>query len=782
MALSGSAKEVELRIRNIVQGPKKRPPVPLMILAAIAILSCGWLVSCQPRQAVPEVVMDIQYYDQLGKFIEVPTLAVPSGQEETAGVRAINQELAAISQRYQPMLSSVDRQTTVRCLCYPSETDRYLNLVLYQQESSGVKLTSSISSWVYDKQEKRQVTLEEALTLANTSQEELADGLLQALSLGQVGNMETGQSFAVPGIPYQDPQVRAFRICPDGQVEFYLYAVSKYQEDTPFLWREGTYRLYPPLNTGGVWDSLVPQEELISLSPPLWCQWYFEGGEPEGGYTIPVDREGQARLLLQRTCDIYNYLSSPSVDLLLSRTDGNRTLLLAQLTGTPHAAGLVDLALGVWDDEAEDFVGETYFFGGDDGRFSSWEESDGSLHLLCANSITYQGDETSNGLGYFQFKDGGLSRISQIPDIAFSGGLLDPADPDTQAMLTPIEDGPNINWHDSGEFWWSHKAVPSGAGFELYAKNPAFAPYDPAAAGETQWIDMGYVPFTNFLGVDANASEIFGAILDYYRQRYPRRTVYLAVDQPDEPQADDLRIGPAAYAGALRVGEIVAVAYQVETSSYQLIRQSADDPGTLKWYSYDPAYIVLSRSGHDGTFQRVLGTASVVGGKPVEHAIREIVYGLMDADVCLYRDGWPTPVGPGNWPDLFNPAYEEETIEVLDGWEPIYQTGDSWNRWSAEGFTALGYYSSVENTFSANTVDVTRADFYTPRGIRVGVSRAEVLDAYPEAVADNYWGKYPGEDMLYWTAWPSESELGPAILFFFEGDTVRQITLINMFD
>ena len=675
MALSGSAKEVELRIRNIVQGPKKRPPIPLMVLAAVAILSCGWLVSSQPRPVQPEIVMDIQYYDQLGKSIEVPALAVPSGQEETEGIRAINQELTAISQRYQPMLSSVDRQTAVHCLCYPSETDRYLNLVLYQQESNGAELTSSISSWVYDKQERRQVTLDEALALANTSQEELVNGLLSALALGQVGSIETGQSFAVPGIPYQGPQVRAFRVCPDGQVEFYLYAVSKYQEDTPFLWREGTYRLYPPLNTGGVWDSLVPQEELIPLSPPLWCQWYFEGGEPEGGYTIPADREGQARLLLQRTCDTYDYLSSPSVDLLLSRTDGSRTLLLAQLTGTPHAAGLVDLALGVWDDEAEDFVGETYFFGGDDGRFSTWEDSDGSLRLLCTNSITYQGDETSNGLGYFQFKDGALNRISQVPDIAFSSGLLDPADPDTQAMLTPAESGPNINWYDSGEFWWSHKAVPSGAGFELYAKNPAFAPYDPAAAGEAQWIDLGYVPFTNFFGVDANAPEIFGAILDYYRQRYPERTVYLAVDQPDEPQADDLRIGPAAYAGTLRVGEMVAVAYQVETSSYQLIRQSADDPGTLKWSSHDPEYIVLSRSGHDGTFQRVLGTASAAGGKPVEHVIRGIVYGLIDADVCLYRDGWPTPVGPGNWPDLFHPAMRRRSSRYWTAGSPFIRRG-----------------------------------------------------------------------------------------------------------
>ena len=51
--LSGSARETEIRIRNIFQGPKKRPPVPIMLLAALLILSCGWLVSCQPEEDGP---------------------------------------------------------------------------------------------------------------------------------------------------------------------------------------------------------------------------------------------------------------------------------------------------------------------------------------------------------------------------------------------------------------------------------------------------------------------------------------------------------------------------------------------------------------------------------------------------------------------------------------------------------------------------------------------------------------------------------------------------------
>ena len=53
-ALSGSAKEVELRIRSIFQWKKKRPPLWAMVLTALAILSCGGLVSCQGREAEEE--------------------------------------------------------------------------------------------------------------------------------------------------------------------------------------------------------------------------------------------------------------------------------------------------------------------------------------------------------------------------------------------------------------------------------------------------------------------------------------------------------------------------------------------------------------------------------------------------------------------------------------------------------------------------------------------------------------------------------------------------------
>lgn len=67
-ALSRSAQETELRIKNIMSGPKKRPPLPFLILMFSICIFCGNLVSCQVAENMPS------------------DLSVPAGsrQEETA--------------------------------------------------------------------------------------------------------------------------------------------------------------------------------------------------------------------------------------------------------------------------------------------------------------------------------------------------------------------------------------------------------------------------------------------------------------------------------------------------------------------------------------------------------------------------------------------------------------------------------------------------------------------------------------------------------------------------
>ena len=115
--LSGSARETELRIRNIFQWKKKRPPVWLMALIGAIILLCGSLVSCQ-SQAKPAfpIELQLQYYDQLGNDVEVPALAVP----ETEDSRAVNEALSALDaatrSQILELLLSIQKKRKIACL------------------------------------------------------------------------------------------------------------------------------------------------------------------------------------------------------------------------------------------------------------------------------------------------------------------------------------------------------------------------------------------------------------------------------------------------------------------------------------------------------------------------------------------------------------------------------------------------------------------------------------------------------------------------------------------
>ena len=261
-------------------------------------------------------------------------------------------------------------------------------------------------------------------------------------------------------------------------------------------------------------------------------------------------------------------------------------------------------------------------------------------------------------------------------------------------------------------------------------------------------------------------------ILAHYQQLYPGQRVYWLGQEPSQPQEGDIRLDSVAYAGEALLYETTGVAFSIQKDVY----------GPGYWGRFvQPALIVLSQ-GQDGSFQSVLGEPNFsTDGMAIEDVIRQVNWSLLDLEVCLYRDGYPNPIGPGNWCDLFRPAYEgEPDLQILEGYTPIYYPGDHWERWSVEGFSALRYYQAAEDRYTLNTVDVTRDDLYTPRGIRVGATRAEVLAAYPEAVSGDYWGQYPGQDYLWYSK--DSNDFGAAILFFFQGDTLSQITLRDMFD
>ena len=286
--LSGSARETEHRIRNIFQWKKKRPPVLVLVLAAVIIALCGSLVSCQKRLSVPSIIMETQYYDNLGTYIEIPALSIPTG-EQNESVDTINAALDELREEYRLSLSGTEYGS--QCLFYPSTTDRYLNLVFFQK-AADYGNDGYIASWVYDKKEEVQVTAEDALALAGTDRESLFADLEAVIAADPEDPRELYQT--------ADPiSLQGFRIKADGKPVFYLTAVVDCRDmgDDGFLdewsrlyvWDNGVFTRYycmgfvpdgPPYDR----DPLVTAEETDQLDPPLWNQWYFAGEAPAGGF------------------------------------------------------------------------------------------------------------------------------------------------------------------------------------------------------------------------------------------------------------------------------------------------------------------------------------------------------------------------------------------------------------------------------------------------------------------------------------------------------------------
>ena len=286
--LSSSARETELRIRNIMSGPKKRPPILFLILVFSLCLFCGNLVSCQRQPVQPTLVMETQYYDSDGNYLEIPALALPAGEENEA-VDTINAALNDLREEYTQLSSRMGTDALEnQCLFYPSSTDQYLNLLFFQSQFTTDLNTGHIFSLVYDVKEGTLVSAEDALALA---------GLNKAALLNQVAEqMEPemnpeGQTYQ---IALHNLTLEGFRIKADGQPVFYLTGRMDDADDAVmdavsgadqlFIWMDRTATIYDQY---GLSAPLVPAEETDKLDPPLWNQWYFAGEEPVGGF---VDR------------------------------------------------------------------------------------------------------------------------------------------------------------------------------------------------------------------------------------------------------------------------------------------------------------------------------------------------------------------------------------------------------------------------------------------------------------------------------------------------------------
>ena len=286
--LSGSARETEIRLRNIFAGPKKRPPLPFLILMFAIAIFCGNLVSCRQRPPEPSLLMETQYYDSYGNYVEIPVLALPAGQENEA-VEAINTALNDLRGEYAQLDSRTGTDAWEnQCLFYPSTTDRYLNLLFFRSQFTTDLNTGHVFSLVYDRKEGTLVSAGDALALAGLNEKALLDQVTEQMEPEM--NPE-GQGYQ---IALHRLTLEGFRIKADGQPVFYLTgrmddvddavldAVSG--ADQLFIWENRAVTVYDQYSLNA---PLVPAEETDRLDPPLWNQWYFAGEEPVGGF---VDR------------------------------------------------------------------------------------------------------------------------------------------------------------------------------------------------------------------------------------------------------------------------------------------------------------------------------------------------------------------------------------------------------------------------------------------------------------------------------------------------------------
>ena len=283
--LSGSARETEIRLRNIFAGPKKRPPLPFLILMFAIAIFCGNLVSCRQRPPEPSLVMETQYYDSYGNYVEIPVLALPAGQENEA-VDAINSALNDLREEYAQLDSRTGTDAREnQCLFYPSTTDRYLNLLFFRSQFTTDLNTGHVFSLVYDRKEGTVVSAGDALALAGLNEKALLDQVAEQMEPEM--NPE-GQGYQ---IALHRLTLEGFRIKADGQPVFYLTgrmddvddavldAVSG--ADQLFIWEDRAVTVYDQYSLNA---PLVPAEETDKLDPPLWNQWYFAGEEPAGGF------------------------------------------------------------------------------------------------------------------------------------------------------------------------------------------------------------------------------------------------------------------------------------------------------------------------------------------------------------------------------------------------------------------------------------------------------------------------------------------------------------------
>ena len=409
--LSRSAKETEIRIRNIFSGPKKRPPIPLMILMAAVCIFCGNLVSCQQRPKEPSLVMETQYYDSYANYLEIPMLALPAGEKNEA-VDAINAALNDLRGQYSDLLDGSSSFVEEQCLFYPSTTNRYLNLLFFRSQFTTDLNTGHVFSLAYSLKEGTLVSTEDALARAGLNEKGLLDQVTEQVQT-QIDRDYQEYDFQ---LALHNLTLEGFRIKADGQPVFYLTGRVDDVDDAVldaisgaghlYIWEDRAVTTYDQYGLEPV--PLVPAEEIDQLDPPLWNQWYFAGEEPAGGF---VDKS-----LLEPAAD----LSDPEVCLY---RDGFTTPIGPLMSiNSSFLAPLIQDSEKLYDYEPIYNEEDYWYFADGDGFLSInfYDSAHGTDSIYLLN-VTRTDVSTPRGIRVGSTREEVLAAYPEIYDTKYLG-------------------------------------------------------------------------------------------------------------------------------------------------------------------------------------------------------------------------------------------------------------------------------------------------------------------------------------------------------------------------
>ena len=309
---------------------------------------------------------------------------------------------------------------------------------------------------------------------------------------------------------------------------------------------------------------------------------------------------------------------------------------------------------------------------------------------------------------------------------------------------------------------------------------------------EASHVQAGTWAELHALDTDGHAKDAQELILEYYQERYNSTDqVYYASAQPEQVKQLDLRLEEPAFLGQANALGGAAGIYRVDSQQYNNDRRG----GPLDFRPFASEYVSVFYDRQTEAPVRVQGSTPYAENKTPQAAADEIQYGLWRGEVSFYREGDPYLAGPGGFMTTFDSrkSLGECQVERLSDRPVRDRQNDWWERYVFDGYTVEVYRRSLISAriyqFQDSTpyyMETTRTDLSTRGGVRVGDSKEAVLDRYPAALEGDYYGRYPGENLLYYipggAGLPYEDS-GPAILFFLDesGQTVERLALTAPF-